>query len=182
MGRVTHPLLDRGFCVTAVDESEEMLTYIRGAETVHSTIEDLRLGRTYDVVLLAFYLVHAGDRDLARRFLDTCRAHVGETGCVLIQRRPLETPDEVSREATIGTDGIARVSSDLVEDGVWRGRAEHVFPDATWTQTFTYRPMSRQQFEDELLSAGLRLDCYLDDDRTWAQSRPTSPRETSLEA
>jgi len=33
-GRVTHPLLERGFTVTAVDESPEMLERVRGARTV----------------------------------------------------------------------------------------------------------------------------------------------------
>ncbi|RPK71851.1 Mg-protoporphyrin IX methyl transferase [Streptomyces sp. ADI95-17] len=35
-GRVTHPLIGRGFEVTAVDESAQMLEHIRGARTVRS--------------------------------------------------------------------------------------------------------------------------------------------------
>ena len=170
VGRMTHPLVEQGFRVTAVDESAEMLSYVHGAQTVHSTIEDLRLGLTFDVVVLASYLVHTGDRGLARAFLETCRVHAGSTGQVLIQRRPQETPDEVSRQANLGAGGVARVtSSDLVGDGVWQARVEHVFPDATWTQTFIYRPQSYQEFEDELSSAGLHVDRYLTEDRAWAQ-------------
>ena len=172
VGRVTHPLLEQGFRVTAVDESAEMLSHIRGVPTVHGAIEDVRLGRTFDVVLLASYLVHTGDRELALRFLETCRVHAGPTGCVLIQRRPQETPDEVSRQAIIGAGGVARVvSSELVKDGVWQALVEYVFPDATWTHTFTYRPLSYQGFEDELSVAGLAVDRYLTDDRTWVQCR-----------
>ncbi|MED7820571.1 class I SAM-dependent methyltransferase, partial [Streptomyces chiangmaiensis] len=33
VGRMTHPLLERGFSVTAVDESREMLERVRGART-----------------------------------------------------------------------------------------------------------------------------------------------------
>ena len=39
--RVTYPLLERGFTVTAADESQEMLDRVHGARTVHSPIEDL---------------------------------------------------------------------------------------------------------------------------------------------
>lgn len=43
-GRVTHPLIELGHVVTAVDESPEMLARVRGAETVLARIEDLDLG------------------------------------------------------------------------------------------------------------------------------------------
>ncbi len=56
VGRVTHPLLERGFVVTAVDEYQEMLDRIRGARAMRSAIEDLDLGETFDVVMLASFL------------------------------------------------------------------------------------------------------------------------------
>lgn len=175
VGRMTHPLLDRGFRVTAVDESAQMLAHIHGAQTVQSSIEDLRLDRTYDVVLLASYLIHAGDQQLARQFLHTCRRHVDAAGCVLIQCRPEHAPEEVSREASIGAGGVARVvSSEPVGDGVQQVCVEYVFPDAIWTQTFCSRRISPEQFADELSSAGLCLDRHLTDDRTWALCRPTT--------
>src|SRR5690606_3005633 len=61
VGRVTHPLVERGYEVVAVDESAEMLAEVRGAETVRSRIQDLRLGRRFDGVLLASHLVHTAD-------------------------------------------------------------------------------------------------------------------------
>ena len=86
VGRVTHPLLERGFTVTAVDESQEMLDHIRGARTVRSSIEDLNLGEVFDVVLLASYLVHNADADVRRALLRTCVKHLAPEGAVLIQR------------------------------------------------------------------------------------------------
>ncbi|HZD38445.1 MAG TPA: class I SAM-dependent methyltransferase, partial [Actinomycetes bacterium] len=61
-GRVTHPLLALGHPVVAVDESPEMLERIRGAETVLARIEDLDLGRRFDAVLFASYLVNVPDQ------------------------------------------------------------------------------------------------------------------------
>lgn len=45
VGRVTHPLLRRGFTVTAVDESQQMLERVRGARTICSPIETLEPDR-----------------------------------------------------------------------------------------------------------------------------------------
>src|SRR5687768_17758694 len=49
-GRMTHPLLEYGHPVVAVDESPEMLERIRGAETIQAKIEELDLGRRFDAV------------------------------------------------------------------------------------------------------------------------------------
>jgi SAM-dependent methyltransferase len=43
-GRVTHPLIELGHEVTAVDESQEMPASVRGAQTVLARIQDLDLG------------------------------------------------------------------------------------------------------------------------------------------
>jgi SAM-dependent methyltransferase len=56
-GRMTRQLVARGFRVTAVDESAEMLEHVRDAETVRARIEDLELGRRFDAVLLASNLL-----------------------------------------------------------------------------------------------------------------------------
>lgn len=73
---------------------------------------------------------------------------------------------------SIGPGAVAGVvSSEPVGAGVRQVCVEHVFPDATWTQTFTTRDLSHRQFADELVAAGLRLDRYLTGDRSWALCR-----------
>jgi SAM-dependent methyltransferase len=44
-GRIGHRLIELGHPVTAVDDSPEMLGRVRGAQTVLSRIEELRIGR-----------------------------------------------------------------------------------------------------------------------------------------
>ncbi|UXY19196.1 class I SAM-dependent methyltransferase [Streptomyces cynarae] len=171
VGRTTHPLLERGFTVTAVDESPEMLERVRGARTICSPIEALDLGETFDVVLLASFLVHAGDVGVRRRLLATCARHVADRGCVLIQREGEDYHTNLPRERVDPSGFTVRiVSAEPVGDGVNSVRAEYEFPDATWTQTFLSRPLSRQQFEEALTEAGLRVDRYLTDDRTWVRA------------
>ncbi|MFI2639575.1 class I SAM-dependent methyltransferase [Streptomyces sp. NPDC018610] len=173
VGRVTHPLLDRGFTVTAVDESPEMLRRVRGARTICSPIEQLDLGETFDVVMLASFLVHAGDIEVRRGLLRACAEHVAEDGCVLIQREGADYHTDLPRERVDPTGFTVRiVSAEPVGDGVNSVRVEYEFPDATWTQTFLSRPLSREQFEEALAEAGLKVDRYLTEDGIWVRAVP----------
>src|SRR3954463_8326485 len=63
VGRATHALLEHGFEVVAVDESAEMLAHVRGARTVRARVQDLRLERRFDAVMLGSYLVNTADED-----------------------------------------------------------------------------------------------------------------------
>jgi len=215
VGRVTHPLLRRGFTVTAVDESPQMLERVHGARTVCSPIEALELHESFDVVLLGSYLVHAGDPRVRQGLLRTCRRHVADDGCVLIQREVEGRHDHLPRYVDMFTvdgyghlvmefipgqsledvleargaalpggarlaGGLARgVSSDPVGPGVRSVYVEYVFPDAQWTQTFLSRPLTTGAFELALAEAGLAVDAYLTDDRTWVRAVPAPGRGAS---
>ncbi|MFB8774537.1 methyltransferase domain-containing protein [Streptomyces broussonetiae] len=171
VGRMTHPLVERGFTVTAVDESPEMLARVRGARTIRSPIEDLDLGETFDVVLLASFLVHTGDVEVRRGLLRTCARHVAEGGCVLIQREGADYHSDLPRERVDPSGFTARIlSSEPAGDGVHSVRAEYVFPDAIWTQTFRARPLSKDEFEQALGEAGLTVDSYLTEDGIWVRA------------
>ncbi|MFD3837172.1 class I SAM-dependent methyltransferase [Streptomyces sp. NPDC058642] len=171
VGRMTHPLLERGFTVTAVDESPQMLERVRGARTICGPVEALDLGETFDVVMLASFLVHAGDVEVRRGLLRACARHVGEGGCVLIQREGADYHTDLPRERVDPRGFTVRmVSAEPVGDGVNSVRAEYEFPDAVWTQTFLARPLTKEQFEEALGEAGLRVDKYLTEDGTWVRA------------
>ncbi|MET7983389.1 MULTISPECIES: class I SAM-dependent methyltransferase [unclassified Streptomyces] len=171
VGRMTHPLLELGFAVTAVDESEDMLEHVRGARRIRSSIEDLDLGETFDVVLLASFLVHTGDVRVRRALLDTCARHVADDGCVLIQREGENYHTDVPRERTDPSGFVVRIlSAEPVGDGVDSVRVEYTFPDATWTQTFLSRALTKDAFEQALAEAGLKVDRYLTEDGIWVRA------------
>lgn len=171
VGRVTHALLEHGFTVTAVDESAEMLERVRGARTLCAPIETLDLGETFDVVMLASFLVHSGDIEVRRGMLRACARHVADGGCVLIQREGADYHSGLPRERVDPSGFTLRmVSSEPIGDGVHSVRAEYVFPDATWTQTFLARPLTKARFEEALAEAGLRVDRYLTQDGIWVRA------------
>ncbi|MEP7023241.1 MAG: class I SAM-dependent methyltransferase [Actinomycetota bacterium] len=174
VGRVTHPLLRRGFAVTVVDESPDMLARVHGARTVSSPIETLDLGERFDVVLLGSFLVHAGDPEVRLGLLRACRRHVADDGCVLLQREGATWHQEVPREREIPGGLVRVVSSDPAGPGVQSVHIEYVFPDARWTQTFLSRPLTRPAFEQALAEVGLGSVTYLTDDGVWARAVPAT--------
>ncbi|MPY50707.1 class I SAM-dependent methyltransferase [Streptomyces sp. K1PN6] len=173
VGRMTHPLLERGFTVTAVDESAEMLERVRGARTICSPVEKLDLDEKFDVVLLASFLVHSGDDEVRRGLLRTCLRHVADDGFVLIQREGEDYHTNVPRERVDPSGFTVRIlSSEPAGDGVNSVHVEYDFPDAVWTQTFRARPLSREQFEEALGEVGLKVDRYVTEDRIWVKAVP----------
>lgn len=172
-GRVTHALVGRGYAVTAVDNSAEMLAHIRGAETVLADIETLDLDRGFDAVLLASTLINFPDKGTRAALLTTCRRHVRPRGAVLIERRNPATfatlqPGPAGEEA-----GIRHV----IESVRHEGRLSHIVlrseaADAAWTQSYTCELIDDAQMTDELAAAGLRLARWLDPPRRWALAEP----------
>uniref|UniRef100_A0AAU3H359 Methyltransferase domain-containing protein n=1 Tax=Streptomyces sp. NBC_01401 TaxID=2903854 RepID=A0AAU3H359_9ACTN len=174
-GRVTHPLVELGFDVTAVDESAQMLERVSGARTVRSPIEALDLGEErFDAVVLGSFLVHASDHRVREGLLAACRRHVKDDGVVLIQREGADYHSNLPREREDRAAGcvIRILSADPVGDGVDEVRAEYVFDDARWTQTFRSRQLSVEQFEAYLGEAGLGVDRYLTPDGIWTLAHP----------
>lgn len=150
-----------------------MLERVRGARTIRRPIENLRLDESFDVVLLASFLVHAGDEEVRRGLLRTCARHAAAEGCVLIQREGEGYHTDLPRERVDPSGFTVRIrAAEPVGDGVNEVRAEYEFPDATWTQTFLSRPLTEERFEEALAEAGLRVDRCLTQDGTWVRAVP----------
>jgi SAM-dependent methyltransferase len=173
-GRVTHPLVGLGHPVVAVDESAEMLAHVHGAETVCARIQDLSLGRRFGAVLLASHLINADD-ETRNAFLDACRRHVADDGCVIIQQHGPEwfatvKDGEVSRDGVIyRLRDVSRPAPNLVSATV-----EYVVGERSWTQTFTTKRLDEGELAAALAAAGLRLDRYLTQDRSWLRAVPVT--------
>jgi SAM-dependent methyltransferase len=177
-GRITHPLIALGHLVVAVDESPEMLAHVREAETVRARIQDLSLGRRFGAVLLASHLINA-DGETRHAFLETCRRHVADDGCVIIQQH---SPSwfESARDSEVTRDGtimrlrdVSRPAPNLVSATV-----EYVAGDRRWTQTFTTTRLDEAELAAALAAAGLRLDCYLTEDRSWFRAVPETVQDS----
>jgi len=157
-GRITRQLVRQGFRVTAVDESPEMLTHVRGAVTVLARIEELDLGRRFDGVLLASNLVNA-EPPRRRTFLDACRRHAD---VVVVEGLPLGWSPE-DGETALG-DVVSRLHVEGVEDDVVRGEVEYVVEGNTWRHSFAMHVFADDaDLGAALAEAGLRLERRLDE-------------------
>jgi SAM-dependent methyltransferase len=141
-GRITQPLVALGHPVVAVDESPEML-------------------------------INTDDIPARTAFLAACRRHVADDGGVIIQQHAPEW-FAIAADAENARDGIifrmrdvSRPAPNLVSATV-----EYVDGDQVWTQTFTARRLDDTELAAVLADAGLRLDRYLTEDRTWLRAVP----------
>ncbi|GAB2908768.1 class I SAM-dependent methyltransferase [Streptomyces mayteni] len=173
VGRLTRPLVERGFTVTAVDESPEMLAHVTGVRTIRSTIEGLDLGgERFDVVLLASFLVHAGDPAVRAGILRACRRHVADDGRVLIQREGADWHVRVPRESRT-EHGVTRVASaEPVDEDTSSILVEYEYDDARWTQRFLSHRYTEKSFAAALARADLAVEDVLTEDGTWVRARP----------
>ncbi len=182
-GRLTHPLLELGHPVTAVDNSADMLAHVHGATTVLADIETLDLDRRFAAVLLASHLVNTPDDRLRGRLLATCRRHLAADGRVLIQWLPPAWFDRVFADMRPVTGRIGRIEvtdTPLSHDGTvlqaictYRALSGADGADAgdsdgaTWSHRFATRRLSRADLHAALAGAGLRFERHLDPGRHW---------------
>ena len=174
-GRIADVLAGMGHEVVAVDESPEMLGRIRWADRVCARIQDLDLGRRFDLVLLPSFLVNAASETIRSAFLASCARHASPSGCVLIQQHPPAWFDAVTA-AERQQAGIIFRLRDITrpESGLVSATAEYQASDRVWTHTFTAQRLDEEQLQASLSSAGLVLDRYLTDDSQWIRAVPGS--------
>ena len=172
-GRITHPLIALGHEVVAVDESPDMLAHIVGAETIECRIEDLALGRRFDIVLLMSHLIENPDRDLGQRLLKTCRAHVDDSGYVLIQRDPPDRNYSAEPLRRTMPDGstIGMRNLDQPSPGLVSFTLDYQVEGSMWSQSVVTRRISDSSLEAELSSADLKIDGFITPSRTWIRAR-----------
>lgn len=173
-GRVTHELLALGHEVVAVDDSAEMLRHIKGARTVVSPIQDLALPEVFDVVLLMSYVIDVADDELRAAFLRSCRRHVAEDGCVILQRQPPEWYDTVAPSVRVNDQGLRIEMTDLQRPapGLLGATMRYTLGERTWTHYYLSQRLEDDFLEDALNAAGLTIAGFLSPDRRWVRAVP----------
>ncbi len=167
-GRVTHALVGLGHEVVAVDDSAAMLAHVR-TETVRARIGDLRLGRTFDAVLLASHLVNTA-RDADRQaMLAAAKRHLAPGGRLIVEWHPPEWFDSVASGQGGRLGDVEIELADVVRDGdLLSATVRYAARGRKWHQEFTCR---RLDLDDLLTSADLAFDGWLSADRNWFAAR-----------
>ena len=162
VGRITHPLVDLGYSVTAVDNSADMLAYVKGAKAVCSDIEILDLNHRYDAVLLMSHMINIPDKEIRLKLLETCQRHLKQSGLVVIQNHPFDLADRLKLGFISQSDGMETFVDELdIDDSLITMTIRWEKNENTWTQRFTTRILSQAQIEENLGAVGLLFDKWL---------------------
>ena len=163
-GRLTRHLLDKGYVVTAVDNSRDMLRHVpEAANRVCCDIERLDLDRTFDVVLLASNLVNVADDSTRRAQLVACCHHLSPRGALLFQRfdpvwlRAVQPgPFPSIGEVDITIERVVR-HGDVAHMSI-----RYAMGEAEWKQHFTTRVLDDDDIRLALHEAGFGALTWID--------------------
>ncbi len=166
-GRLTRALAANGHRVVAVDECAAMLARVEGDEDrVLADAASLDLGRTFDAVVLASYLVNHRWRGEA--FLATAARHLAPRGQALVQRYdPLWARVGDVGEATVGPVTIT-VRRLVAHDGWFEASVAYKLDGREWVQEVEAAVLDDRAIEEAAARAGLTFGTWLDAHRTWA--------------
>jgi SAM-dependent methyltransferase len=161
---MTKHLIEHGFRVTAVDNSDAMLAHVPSrAERVLSDIESLDLGAHFDAVLLASCLINAPGSSRRAEILAACFRHLRPGGRFIFERYD---PDwlAAAREGHLGSVGEIELSIDRltrrtsdVEISL-RSRAGHF----EWVQHFVASSLGDAEVSHFLVAAGFSSPSWID--------------------
>jgi SAM-dependent methyltransferase len=175
-GRIAHPLLELGHPVTAVDFSADMLAHVHGAETVHSPIAGLDLGRTFDVVLMASHLVNTVDAEQRRALLATASRHLAGDGVLIAEVYPPDWFDNAGEGPGGHIGEVAVDMYDVRRNGdVLSATIRYRMDDSEWTQTFDALRLDEAALRRELRDAGLSFGKWLREDGSWFVAQRAVP-------
>ena len=173
-GRMSGPLVALGHRVVGVAQSPAMLARAgeHASEVVLADIEALDLGRRFDGVVLASVLVNTPDEARRAAFLATCARHVRPDGVVVVQRlHPVLMPLAVDADSE--EDGVVYSMTDVGHDGdLFSATMGFTVGDRHWEHPYRARVLDDGAIDDALTDAGLRLDGWLDEGRTWLAASP----------
>jgi SAM-dependent methyltransferase len=171
-GRIANALVLRGYDVVAVDESEEMLRHVAGAETVLGDVALLRLWRHFDCVLLASHFVNDADDERRRAVLRTCAVHLDRAGVLIAEVYPPTFDwDAAAGRSTRMGDVMVRVEAATHVGDVVEAVVAYDLGERTWRQPFTARILVEADLRRELAAAALDFERWLDNDRGWFAAR-----------
>jgi SAM-dependent methyltransferase len=146
-GRLAEPLAAMGHTVVALDNEPEMLTHLRLSRPVLADLTTVRLGESFDAVLLMSHLVNNPDRQTVRAMLQTVRNHLRPNGFAVIERY---RPGWVATcaEGTSERDGIRFTLQDLSRgEETLRATMVYEFDGKRFEQRFQAR-----EFDEALLA------------------------------
>jgi SAM-dependent methyltransferase len=166
-GRLTRALGAAGHRVVAVDESAAMLAEVGpGAECVLADAAALSLGRRFDAVVLASYLVN--DRARGPAFLGVAAAHLRPGGQAIVQR--YDPVWAAAGEPGVAAAGPVTIAVERLtpHDGWFAATVAYTLDGQRWAHAVEGAILDDAALAAMAAAVGLRVAAFLDAHRTWA--------------
>lgn len=160
-GRIAVPLVALGHAVTGVDNGEAMIAALpEGVEGIVADAATIRLGRRFDVVLLASHLVN--DPLAGPAFGATAGAHVAPGGIVIGETYPpgWDPGAGVGRLTRLGDAQVVIIEAVLEGDRL-SSVVRYGVDGVTWEQSFESRLLDEAALVALLEDGGLRFESWL---------------------
>ena len=161
VGRVAGPLARLGHAVTGVDDSQAMLAAMDpDVEGVLGDAGTVRLGRTFDVVLLISHFLNDPDPG---RFLETAVAHLEPGGRLVGEVYPeaMDWVTAVGRPSELGPVRITVTRAAIDGSSVY-ATVRYELDRRHWDQSFVARMRSAAEIDALLEPFGLAIERWLD--------------------
>jgi SAM-dependent methyltransferase len=175
-GRIADPLARLGHRVVGVDSSAAMLSHLRHAEGVCTSIEELNLAERFDAIVLAGHLVNTYDAGQCVAFLAAARRHLIDGGVLVLQRYRAGFRPETGLTWSAGD---ARLElRDVVDHGagVFSATVVHRLGNMVAEQDFSARMVGDEALRVVLGSAGFHRMASLTADASWVLATAVSMR------
>jgi SAM-dependent methyltransferase len=161
-GRIAGPLAALGHAVTGVDNGVGMIRALPPTvEGVVADVATLRLGRTFDAVLLVSHFLN--DPSLGAAFATTAKAHVADDGLVIAEVYPpdWDPAGSIGKVSHLGDAEITLLRAEQTGDRL-DAEVRYGVDGLVWTQPFTARVLDQAALVKLLAKAGLRFDRWLE--------------------
>ena len=170
-GRIARGLVRHGHTVVGVDNEPAMLRELpSGVEAVLADVNEVRLGREFDVVLLASHFLN--DVDGVPVLLATAREHLVPGGLLVAEVYPphVEWSKLVGRTRTLGDVDVTLVRA-RVDDGIVDAEVLYRVGAQEWRQPFVARLRDEEELTRQMQDAGFVWERWLDREAGWLLAR-----------
>jgi SAM-dependent methyltransferase len=174
-GRISAPLAALGHPVTGIDNAARMISALPASvEGIVADATTVRLGRRFDVVLLASHLINDPDAGVA--FARTGAAHLEPAGIVVGEAYPpgWDPKAAIGRPTTLGNTRITLLAAHLAGDRL-DAEVEYAADGAVWRQPFRAKLLDEPLLRDVLESGGLIFRRWLPRPGWFVATRSSRP-------
>lgn len=167
VGRLTKPLMQRGYHITAVDNSPEMLECAPADTRILSDIEHLNLQERFDGVLMASRLLNCPKEEVRGLLVTSARRHLLEGGTLIVEVQPKSLLSLKAGDEGVGPEYSAKIVSSNITGNCARATIEYRIGEQTWRHSYEAEYLAQDQLEALMQASGFKFTEWINSEKSW---------------